>query len=231
MGCNRVDVERGLNEHINDSGFFRTKDDPTLGSFIFEQALALKKAGNNVYIVYCDTYSVKYLNDYYHYQEEALSVEEGIVIIRDRAFCPLKHNSGFYGTKETFTRHIIKLYKKYLTHVKIDIIHAHCCAWAGIAAKRLSCMINVPYVITEHSTLYALSSELIKGMYKREITDAFLRAKAVICVSQGLAKIIRKYNQNVMVIGNVIDCDLFALPGKEDNNNDFKFGHVCEMVN
>ena len=40
-------------------GFFRTKDRPTIGSFFWDQARALKRAGHNVTILYSDTYSVK----------------------------------------------------------------------------------------------------------------------------------------------------------------------------
>ena len=47
--------------------FFQTKRRPTVGSFFLEQAKALKKAGHQVTILYCDTYSVKCIREWIVY--------------------------------------------------------------------------------------------------------------------------------------------------------------------
>lgn len=52
--------------------FFRTKARPTLGSFFWDQARALRRAGHEVTILYSDTYSAKYIQDYVSYTEEAV---------------------------------------------------------------------------------------------------------------------------------------------------------------
>lgn len=74
------------NEYTNYTCFFRTKKNPTLGSFFWDQALALKRAGHKVTILYSDTYSVKCIKDYMTYKEDSVSEEEGIMLYRRRFF-------------------------------------------------------------------------------------------------------------------------------------------------
>ena len=115
--------------------FFQTKNRPTLGSFFLDQAKALKRAGHQVSILYCDTYSVKCIQEWMRYEEDSVSQIEGIQIYRSKCFCPLKH--GMEGHKEAFAKGIEKLWSKYIKKESVDIIHAHCCVWAGYAALKL----------------------------------------------------------------------------------------------
>lgn len=209
--------------------FIFTKQDRTLGSFIFEQAIALKNAGNNVFILYCDTYSIKDIHKWIHYEESVHEEINGISIYREKKLCPLKHKSGFYGCRESFTKSITKLYQEFLSDKKIDIIHAHCCAWAGYAAMKLSAATGIPYIITEHSTMYELNAELIKGEYEKAISDAFAGAKEVICVSQALKKLISPYRNDSVVVGNIVDCDLFRYHQQTGHSSDLVFLTVCYM--
>ena len=71
--------------------FFQTKSRKTLGSFFLEQARALQKKGHKVTILYCDTYSIKCVKDWFAYNEEKSEIIEGIQVYRNRCFCPLKH--------------------------------------------------------------------------------------------------------------------------------------------
>lgn len=187
--------------------------DPTLGSFFLEQAEALQKNGNNVYMLFSDTYSVKHIGRWLNYKE-VNEEKNGIPVFRRKAFCPMKHGNGFFGCHERFAKDILELYRTYIADKKIDIIHAHCCAWAGYAAMKLSEETGIPYVITEHSALYALNRDMIKEKYRKLMETCFRKAKVVICVSAGLQKQLRSYREDTLVIGNVIDCDLFC-PGKD----------------
>ena len=90
--------------------FFQTKNRPTLGSFFMDQAKALKRAGHQVSILYCDTYSVKCIQEWMHYEEDMVSQIEGIQIYRRKCFCPLKH--GMEGHKEAFAKGIEKLWER-----------------------------------------------------------------------------------------------------------------------
>lgn len=217
----------GLNIIIIPS-FIYSRHDPTLGSFVFEQAKALVRQGHRVAMLFCDTYSVKYISYFVRY-EEVCEVKDGIEVYRQKAFCPLKHSDGFYGCEEIFSKKIIELYYRYLKDFHPDIIHAHCCVWAGVAAYKLSKEISVPYVITEHSTGYVLCNKKYEGIYQNKMKHAFSNAGKVICVSQALLAVIEKYTHNCIVLGNVIDCDLFKPIEKSRQDNQTIFLTVCYM--
>lgn len=209
--------------------FFQTKKNPTLGSFFWDQALALKRAGHTVTIFYSDTYSVKCMKDYMRYEEESVSEKEGIIIYRRRFFCPLKH--GMEGYREVFVKGILQLHEKYCAKIdRLDVIHAHCCVWAGYAAMRLSEKVGVPYVITEHATLFALHKDQISRANDRYIRQAFERAAKVICVSRAFAKLISEYTKSndIEVIGNVVDFEQFK-SCVCDSHKEMRFLTVCYM--
>lgn len=186
--------------------------DPTIGSFFLEQAEALQKAGNTVYMLFSDTYSVKHLKRWLNYREKNETVK-GIQIFRKKTFCPLKHGNGFYGCHKQFAKDVLELYEAHLADKQIDMIHAHCCAWAGYAAMKLSEKTGIPYVITEHSALYALNRDMIKQKQFKLMKECFHKAKKLICVSSGLQRLLQPYREDSLVLGNVIDCNLFH-PGE-----------------
>lgn len=208
--------------------FFQTKNRPTLGSFFLEQAKALRKAGHQVTILYCDTYSVKCAKEWLNYEEETASQIQGIQIYREKYFCPLKH--GMEGYKETFSKGIEGLWEKYMKNQSVDMIHAHCCVWAGYAAMKLSEKTKVPYVITEHATLFQLHKDEISSANNTVIKEAFQKASKVICVSKAFAKLLEEYTDNIEVIGNVVDCEQFKtsdITSKEHEG--CRFLTVCYM--
>lgn len=205
--------------------FFQTKNRPTLGSFFLEQAKALKRAGHQVTILYCDTYSVKCAKEWFSYEEETASQVQGIQIYRQKSFCPLKH--GIEGHKEAFAKGIDRLWEKHVKNQSVDIIHAHCCVWAGYAAMKLSEKTKIPYVITEHATLFQLHKDEISSANNVVITEAFQKASKVICVSRAFGKLLEEYTKNIEVIGNVVDCEQFML--NQSKNEVCRLLTVCYM--
>lgn len=205
--------------------FFQTKNRPTLGSFFLDQAKALKRAGHQVSILYCDTYSVKCIQEWMRYEEDSVSQIEGIQIYRSKCFCPLKH--GIEGHKEAFAKGIEKLWSKYMKNESVDIIHAHCCVWAGYAARKLSEKTKIPYVVTEHATLFQLHKNEISVTNNAVIAEVFQKAAKVICVSRTFAKLLDDYTSNIEVIGNVVDCEQFQV--KETNKEAVRLLTVCYM--
>lgn len=205
--------------------FFQTKNRPTLGSFFLEQAKALRKAGHQVTILYSDTYSVKCVKEWLTYEEENASQIQGIQIYRAKSFCPLKH--GMEGYKDAFANGIEKLWEKHMKNQSVDIIHAHCCVWAGYAAMKLSEKVKVPYVITEHATLFQLHKDEISSANQAVIAEAFQKAAKVICVSSAFAKLLAEYTTNIKVIGNVVDCEQFKVT--EHKHDSCRFLTVCYM--
>lgn len=207
--------------------FFQTKSRKTLGSFFLEQARALQQKGHKVTILYCDTYSIKCVKDWFTYSEEKSEIIEGIQIYRNRCFCPLKH--GIEGHREAFAQGIQKLYDQYMKGNKPDIIHAHCCVWAGYAAMKLSEQIGIPYVVTEHATLFQLHRDEISAGNNAIIQQVYQKAARVICVSRAFARLIESYRTDIDVVGNVVNCDIFTPPKVSKNHNEIRFLTVCYM--
>ena len=207
--------------------FFQTKSRKTLGSFFLEQARALQKKGHKVTILYCDTYSIKCVKDWFAYNEEKAEIIEGIQIYRNRCFCPLKH--GIEGHREAFANGIQKLYDQYMKGNKPDIIHAHCCVWAGYAAMKLSEQIGIPYVVTEHATLFQLHRDEISEKNDKVIRKIFQKAARVICVSGAFAKLIESYRPDIDVVGNVVNCDAFVPRADSEKHRGIRFLTVCYM--
>lgn len=207
--------------------FFQTKSRKTLGSFFLEQARALQQKGHKVTILYCDTYSIKCVKDWFAYSEEKSEIIEGIQIYRNRCFCPLKH--GIEGHREAFANGIQKLYDQYMKGNKPDIIHAHCCVWAGYAAMKLSGQIGIPYVVTEHATLFQLHRDEISAGNNAIIQQVYQKAARVICVSRAFARLIESYRTDIDVVGNVVNCDIFTPPKVSKNHNEIRFLTVCYM--
>lgn len=200
-----------------------------LGSFFWDQALALRQAGHKVVILYSDTYSVKYIWKYACYMEEESEECDGIQIYRMKIFCPLKH--GIEGYREAFAKGILRLYDRYnLSNESFDVLHAHGCVWAGYAAMKLSEKTGIPYIITEHVTLFGLHKDQISQMNDQYIRQAFEGAAKVICVSHAFARLISKYRtlDDIEVVGNVIDFEQFR-PCKDQEHSEMRFLSICYM--
>lgn len=207
--------------------FFQTKSRKTLGSFFLEQARALQQKGHKVTILYCDTYSIKCVKDWFAYNEEKSEIIEGIQIYRNRCFCPLKH--GIEGHRKAFANGIQKLYDQYMQENRPDIIHAHCSVWAGYAAMKLSEQIGIPYVVTEHATLFQLHRDEISEKNDKVIRKIFQKAARVICVSGAFAKLIESYRPDIDVVGNVVNCDAFVPRADSEKHRGIRFLTVCYM--
>lgn len=208
--------------------FFQTKKNPTFGSFFMDQAKALQKSGHHVSILYCDTYSVKCLKDFVQYEEENVTETEDITVYRKKYFCPVKH--GMDGYRRAFTKGIIELYERYLHDGQVDIIHAHCCVWAGYAAMKLSQQTGIPYLITEHATLFQLHRDEISSKNNEYIKEAFCNAAKLVCVSGAFRRLLSDYREDIEVIGNVVNCDRFHITEKAHANETTRFLTVCYMV-
>ncbi len=208
--------------------FFQTKRRPTVGSFFLEQAKALKKAGHQVTILYCDTYSVKCIREWIVYEEQTTDVIDNIKVYRKKTFCPFKH--GMEGHRKAFARGILSLYESQIKgRMEPDILHAHCCVWAGQAAMALSQQTGIPYLITEHATMFQLHRDQISRKNNQYITQAFQRAAKVLCVSSAFRDVLAVYRapQEIQVVGNVVDCDFFHQSDTKTAN--FTFFSLCYM--
>lgn len=174
---------------------------PLIGIFEFDQAKALKQAGNSVSFLAVDlrsalrwrkwgiTKGVKDGVDYYIYNFPVGRLPLSIICL-----------IGTWCLKQLF-RIAVK------DHGEPDIIHAHFTEM-GCITSRLKLGDSIPYIITEHSSKmnqYVISDEL-----KICASEAYNNAKVVVSVGSCLANnIYRHTGCKPIVIPNIIDTELF----------------------
>jgi len=140
----------------------------------------------------------------------------------------------YYGTKSPLPRFIaqqiagvmfvIALSKGYRFILdswgKPDIIHVNVLTRLGLFALWLRKFQGIKYVITEHWSRYLPITGTYKGLFRRFFTKIVVRnAEAVSTVSENLAKAMQShglYNQQYMVLPNVVDTDSY-IPAIESN--------------
>ena len=99
---------------------------------------------------------------------------------------------------------------------KPDLIHAQCTVYGGIISYFISKKYNVPYIITEHNVflLHSYYKE-IQGLMK----SALEKAEIVLSVSEHQKRMILMHNINCnpVVVGNMIDENIFRIAPKKHN--------------
>ena len=129
---------------------------PYGGEFCLEQAKALKAQGNEVRILSNVQLSIKKSFKYFLFSPYARFTEniEGIVVYRSYQHGVPKL---IHFNVNRWVSIVRSMFKQYVDRYgKPNILHAHCCKWAGYAAMLISNEYGIPYVITEHlsSMLY-----------------------------------------------------------------------------
>lgn len=127
-----------------------------------------------------------------------------------------------------------KVLRTYLNqHGKPDIIHVHVPVKAGVVALWLKKKYRIPFVVTEHATVYFKNSHdnyYDRGPYYKYVTKkSFREANAVISVSQCLSKILGELFtiNREFITRNSVDTSLF-FPVDERRERK-KFIHVSMM--
>ncbi|WP_250455453.1 glycosyltransferase [Clostridium tertium] len=206
--------------------WYSTESNPTNGSFFREQAMALKEAGHNVIVAFVEVRLASR-----ELFSEKVDVKDDSGIKTYRIIQGKIPKTGNLGTAIAFRRGLIKIIKNLDNRENIDIVHLHSCIWGGIGAVAISRKLNIPLIITEHSSYY--SRYKVKTMEKLILRYSFKNANKVISVSNSLREIISKYKSNIEVIPNMVDCDK-VLPIKNKKNNlgekgQFTFLSLCYL--
>lgn len=121
----------------------------------------------------------------------------------------------FLSLKKYVTLHL-ELFNKIIHEKgKPDIVHVHVAMKAGILAKKIKQQYNIPYIVTEHSSVYfkeAVPNIFNAGTFINHQTKAILKnASLLVTVSSELAKAINSdfIKVDCRVIPNVVDTSLF----------------------
>lgn len=178
------------------------------GSFFKEQFIALQKSGEKISVAYNEIWPITRLGRVKEKRGLCFNIEDGLRTYRykDYNFLPKNHNMF-----KIFNKRMEKLYLEIVKNEgKVDIIHAHSAFWGGISAAYVAKKYNIPFVLTEHSSLK--NSRYIKESYFKYIKEAYDNADVLIAVGNGLKKELQDYTDNdVKVIHNLVDFSKFKV--------------------
>jgi len=172
--------------------WYPSKMNPVRGIFFKEQALALAKSGLKVGVIYPELHHVKSFVKNGLRFGGGLHKESDQEIVKTYRFSELH---SLYRFEALNNRHWFrlgeKLFKLYETEEgKPDIIHAHSALLAGSLASHLKRKFDIPYLLTEHSNIYAMNK--LKDSRRELATEAFQNASLNIAVSPQLGQTIKE---------------------------------------
>jgi glycosyltransferase involved in cell wall biosynthesis len=150
---------------------------------------------------------------------------------------PIKYRNQelVINTLVSFGLKRFELYMK--IHGKPDLIHAHNCFYAGVLAMQIKKKFDVPYLITEHSSLFYGELSLHQISLLR---DVYLNANQYTCVSEALRNRIvyhlghKSLVKEIEILPNALDpifeeVDILN-SNKARSTNEFVFINIGNLV-
>lgn len=200
------------------------------GIFVQQQAQALHRAGVKVGVIY------PYFRSMHDFRWSALpdnhfqisfNQESGISTYR---FCgwniPRLRLEPFLWRKQAK-----RLFNRYITRFgKPDLIHAHNILWGGVSAMEIAEQMDLPFVVTEHTSSFARG--LIQPWQEPFIRRVIAKADCLLTVSDKLADQMQTYikGKNIGVVPNVVDTEYFVPPSIPRANRPFRILTVALLT-
>lgn len=167
--------------------WYPVPESPIGGSFFREQVQALKRAGLQMGVIYPHLRSLRLLG------KRLTGWPQGIRCEDDAGVPTYRHETWFWspGLHKRFHATWVhmgkRLFERYTaTFGQPDLIHAHAAIHGGVLAAHLSATYKIPFVLTEHSSAYAL------GWYREWhlplVAQVLAQARARLMVSPTLGK-------------------------------------------
>lgn len=196
---------------------------PHGGLFALEQASALQAQGNTVRILACVQLGMSVDGAFYltarhdRWWDKMEDVEVYHSYIRTIP-CRIRPN------QQRWCRIVQEMYEDYKQRYgRPDVIHAHCCQWAGVAARMIAEREGIPFFITEHLPSGIFDFYYGKGWKKAKWAQSLLKetyehANHVIPVSAELVEDLAPFfgkNYTFTPISNIINVDFFAYRPRE----------------
>lgn len=201
------------------------------GSFFREQAIALRKAGYQVGVIYPQIRSLKNIKSIFK-KPYGLTLEndEGVNTFRWYTANYIPKSKKY--NKTHWIKVALKLFDTYVKRFgKPDIIHVHSMLYAGFAAQLIYEQYGIPYIITEHSSVFA------RNLIAQDLIDSLKpvvkQAKTCIAVSQKFSDYLEtKFNSSDWhYIPNIVN-DCFFEPPKImyiENTNKIRIISICHL--
>lgn len=179
---------------------YPSRDRPAVGTFIRDQALALRRAGIDVIVCHVALRSPRRVRR--DRRDPSPAIVDGVQVYRWRAW------SAGPSSVPPLMRLGAQRLMQGVEGSAPDVIHGHFAYGGGIAARPIASALGRPLVITEHSS--ELASGLATGRRGRMMRETMLAADVLMAVSPSLAEDVRLLSgREAQVIPNVVDVDAF----------------------
>lgn len=195
--------------------WFHNKNNPVRGSFILDQAIALKDSGVDVSIAFCELVPLGDLLKYRQYRiTQAKTDGVKVYSLFAPSFFSQKRKTWFQRSKRFYDRLLSYIFKR----ERFDVIHCHSFVPAAYAATSLKNKYNVPIVYTEH---YGRIQTGLSPYFKNALIESMKRSDAIVSVSNCLRNAMlfeSKLNVGIAVVPNVLG-DQFRNIKRNTSNN------------
>ncbi|SDO56039.1 glycosyltransferase [Halobacillus aidingensis] len=178
---------------------------PNSGTFVHEQCRALKQDGHEVIVLDATAYGYKnwFISNVNNFEKSKIDDVEIYAM----------HYRGLMSTRiprlavHCYLNRLRILYQHAIAeHGLPDLFFAHFTFTSGYGALILSKETGIPYIVTEHHSLFLKSN--LHPFIKRITIEVIEGASAFICVSEHLRTAMKKFepaNKKICVVPNLID--------------------------
>lgn len=216
------------------TSYYPSQEAPITGIFFHEQAMALHKFGHKVGVLVTPRLNVTI--DYL--KREGISNLRATT--RETSFVDFPVYRMHWGWFPRPLPFIIapllasagaKAFDSYVhEHGMPDVIHAQNIFYAGCLASNIKAVQSIPIVLTEHSSSFLENLIVFPG--QGSIIKRTLKAVDVtLVVGRSLIQPLRRYvpEQNIDVIGNIVDTDFFSPSSEPLPATPFKFLVIAQL--
>jgi glycosyltransferase involved in cell wall biosynthesis len=197
------------------ASWYPSKENPTAGSFVQEQAHMLRDFGHQVIVIHPFMLGT-FANSFNKQSYQTFSDEDSIRVLRVGVAPPMPFFRGI-SYAYCFQRVRIAMKKFQLDPKDFSIIHSHAMFMGGVIGHKLSKKYNLPQVHTEHTSGLIFNP---KQYTKKDIAitrKAYSHCHKVLFVSHfalkhTLSTIALKSKDTFVVLPNVVDSSFFSSP-------------------
>lgn len=205
--------------------WYESFKNPTRGSFVREQALAIKRIGFNVVVANINMLPLKDVFKVKNYK---------VLHKKDNGIDQYQMYIPSFGShrRNTWFKRYSKFYKKLFVYIskryKVDLIHAHTFAPAGFVCVENRAIFNCPIIYTEHFSGVQVG---LNDYYKSALTYTMDGADKIIAVSKILKQKMIEYNNNskISIVPNILGND-FTFEKREIEDEVIKIVSVGGLV-
>ena len=216
------------------ASWYPSKEDPTAGSFVQEQAHMLREYGHKVAVIHPFMLGT-FASSITKRSTVSYTQEDGIRVLRVGVAPPLPF---FRAISYAYCfRRVRKAMNRFqLDQKEFAVIHSHAMFMGGVIGYMLSKKNNLPQVHTEHTSGLIFNPKQYTNKDLSLSRKAYAHCHKVLFVSQfamkhTLSNIALESRGNVVVLPNIVDPSFFSFPiGPFSKATSFKFLVIGSLI-